>query len=374
MRTCLAFCVALIAVATWISPAFGQRGPVRPETRGMLKSVDAKAGTITIATLDARRETREPVEKTFSLAKDVEVAMTTGGDRRSTIFGVFKEVKLTDLTPGTPIGLTLSADEKTVEAIVAESPTVRGVIKHVDADKGAITITTRPGGRGEGDEEKTFQVAKDAEVAVDDGLGKRFSVKEAKLAELANGSMATIRLSMDQKAAESIFAEGPMVNGQVKTVQAGSVTVTLNMGRGDPEERTIDLAKGGLVLLDDGRGRRLSVKEAKLSDIPVGSTVMIRLSVDQKTATQIKAEGPSLAGAIKAVDAAKGTITVSVRVARGENPEDKTLPVAKDVRVLIEGKETKFADLKAGDDTFAIVRLTLDAKTVQGIIVGRGGR
>jgi hypothetical protein len=116
------------------------------------------------------------------------------------------------------------------------------------------------------------------------------------------------------------------------------------------------------------------VKEAKLSDIPVGSTVMIRLSVDQKTATQIKAEGPSLAGAIKAVDAAKGTITVSVRVARGENPEDKTLPVAKDVRVLIEGKETKFADLKAGDDTFAIVRLTLDAKTVQGIIVGRGGR
>jgi hypothetical protein len=374
LRIGLGFVVLMISVG---SPLFGQpfRGSPRPEIRGMLKDVDAKAGTITIATLEGRGVSREPVEKTFTLAKDVEIALDTSGGRGRGL-GLFKEGKLADLKVGTPISLTLSADEKTVEGIVYEALIVRGTIKFVDADKGAITITTRQGRGGEGEEENAYPVAAGAEIAVDDGLGRRFSVKEAKLAELATGATVTLRLSADQKMIEGVFAEGPMLGGQLKGVDAAknSITVTIGGGREDAEERTIDVAKGATILVNDGRGRRLSVKEAKLADLPAKASVILRLSVDQKTVTLIRAEGPMLPCAIKSVDATKGTITVATRVARGDNPEEKTLPVAKDARIVIEGAEVKLADIKPNDEMFAVLRLSLDSKTVQAITVGRGGR
>ena len=363
--------IAIFAVASLTGSALGQpaRGAPRPEVRGMLKFVDAKAATITIATFDARRDSREPIEKTFALAKEVEIALSMGVDRR----GHFKEGKLADLAAGAPIGLTLSADEKFVEAIVAESPVVRGVIKFVDADKRSITIMTRPGRGGEGDEERSYTVAPDAEVAVDDGLGRRFSVKEAKLAELATGALATLRLATDQKSVESILTEGPTLYGQFKEMHAaGAITVVIGAGRGEAEEKTLEIVKGALVLIDDGRGRRLSVKEAKLSDVPAGAAVSLRLSADQKSIVQLRAEGPNMPCMVKSVDVTKNTITVLTRVARGDNPEEKTLPVAKDARILVEGAASKLADIKAGDEAFAMLRLSLDSKTVQGITVGRG--
>lgn len=317
-----------------------------------------------------------PAETTFALAKEVEVAINPGGNARGRSVGFFKEGKLAELTPGTMVALSLSAEQKTVEAILAESPNVRGVLKSVDADKSSITVTLRQGGRGDdGDMEKSYAVAKDAEIAVDDGLGRRPSVKEGKLVELATGCFVTLLLSADQKTIESVLAEGPALMGNVKAVDAAknSITVVVGAGRGEPEEKTLNLAKGAMVVVDDGRGRRLSVREVKLADVPAGAMVNIRLSVDQKSVTLLRAEGPSMPCTIKAVDAAKGTITVLTRVARGDDPVEKTLPVSKEARVVIEGAEAKLADLKPSEEGgFAMVRLSLDSKTVQGINVGRG--
>lgn len=347
----------------------GVRPPARAEARGIVKSIDAAKG-ILVLTMPARRE--EAAEKSYALAKTVEVGVGSGGRGRGTI----KEGKLADLTPGVMVSLTLSADEKTVEFIVAEGPMVRGLLKAVDAEKKTLTVTVGSRGREEAvEEEKTYAVDPNAEIGADDGRGKRFSIKEIKLADLATGSIVTLSLSVDQKHVKDILAEGPSYGGLLKAVDAAKHSLTLTtQGRGEAEEKTLEVAPNALVMLDDGKGRRFSLKEGKLADVPVGAAIQVKMSADQKHVTMIRAEGRHVGGRIKSVDTKNSTITVDVFVARGENPEEKTFSLAKDVRVTIEGNEGKLADIKTGEDSGAMLKLSLDQKTVQAISVGRRGR
>jgi hypothetical protein len=58
-------------------------------------------------------------------------------------------------------------------------------------------------------------------------------------------------------------------------------------------------------------------------------------------------------------------------VGRGENPEEKTVSLAKDVRIVIEGVESKLTDVKIGEDSGpTTLRLSLDGKTAQSVTVG----
>src|SRR5688572_25615737 len=107
-----------------VTDSFAQppgRGEPRPEARGVVKPVDAKAGTITATAGEGRQDA---MEKTYALAKEVEVVH---GDFSSGRRGAFKEAKLADLIAGTTVNLSLSADKKTVESIMAEGPLARGV-------------------------------------------------------------------------------------------------------------------------------------------------------------------------------------------------------------------------------------------------------
>jgi hypothetical protein len=152
------------------------------------------------------------------------------------------------------------------------------------------------------------------------------------------------------------------------------ITVTV-LGPGEPEDRTLEVANEAVTLIDDGKGRRLSVKEVKLADVPVGSSVSLKLSVNQQSVMQLRAEGRRLPGLLKTVDPAKGTITVATFVARGENPEEKTYTVAKDARIMFEGNLVKLADIKIdGDGSPAQLQLSLDQNNVQSIVVGSGRR
>jgi hypothetical protein len=338
----------------------------------MLKGVDASAGTVTIS-LSERREAA--TDKSYTLAKDVEVAIDTGGGRR----GFLKAIKLADMPMGTPVMLTLSADESTVEFIMAEGPMVRGQLKSVDAAKNTITVQLPPTRRDESAEQeaKTYSLTSNAEVAVDDGRGRRFSIKEAQLADLVPGSLVTLWLTLDQKQALAVLAEGQNLNGRVKAIDAAKNTLTLVIRpeRGEPEERVLDIAPDAMVLLDDGRGRRLSLKEGKLADVPVGAAAMLKLAPNQITVMQLRAQGPSVPGMIKAIDLANSTITIATRVSREDPPEEKSYPVAKDATIVIDGEQAKLDAIKVADDgPFAMLRLSLDQKTVQAITVGRGGR
>jgi len=297
---------------------FGRR-QAAPEVRGIVKAVDAKTGTITVMT----GQTRDNVgDRTFTLSKNLEVVTGTMVGR----FGIFKEAKLSDLSEGTMVMLSLAAGQKdTVEAIVAEGPMLRGQVKAVDAGKRTLTVSLLPSRRAEAEEEKTFAVDAGAEIAVDDGRGRRFSIREAKLTDITAGSAVNIRLSLDKKKVQSVLAEGPSVFGQVKEIGKKSLTIVTRPPRGGEagEERSIDIADDALIVLDDGRGRRLSIKEGKLADILPGSAVMARLAADQSQATFVKVEGPGVSGLLKSVDAKDRSITIAIPKAAAMSPRKR---------------------------------------------------
>jgi hypothetical protein len=347
-------------------PPVPGRGPSQPQVRAAFKSSDAKAGTITVTVPGAQRG--ELIEKTYTLAKNVEVGTGTGlGGRGS----VLKEIKLADIPSGTTVVISLSANEKTAEFILAEGSQVRGQLKAVDSMKNTITVALQQSRRDEAGEEKTYTVATDADIALDDGRLRRFSIRESKLADLPTGAIVSLWLSVDHQQAQAILAEGPMLSGHIKAVDAGKNTLTLTTNQRDaePEERTLDVARSAIIILDDGKGRRFSLKPGKLADLPAGAMVSLKLSADQKRVALIQAAGPMVSGRLKSIDGAKGMITIEIFVKRGENPEEKTYSLAKDVQVVVEGKQAKLTDVKTEDVGFTTLQLSLDQMTVQRIMV-----
>jgi hypothetical protein len=370
--------VAALALGS-AGPSLAQERGKSTDVSGILKSVDAGKGTITISVpvdqpRDAERRAPATTDKTFPVAKNVEVATGAGaGGGRSERGGLFyKEVKLADLAEGVKVSLSMSPDQKTVEGILAEGPTVHGQLKAIDAGKGSLTILFSTGGGREGstEEEKTFTLLPDAEIAVDDGRGSRFSVKEAKLADLAKGAQVTVQLFVDMSKIQSIVAEGPRYHGIIKALDPAKGTLTLaaeNRGGDNSGEYSLVLANDAVVLVDEGRGGRLSVKQAKLTDLPVGCAATVKLSADQVHVKSIRAEGPTLSGQLKSVDPANSSIVIAIPKGRGEDPEEKTLTVAKDARITVDGNETKLADLKAGDNPTVSLHLSLDGKAVRSV-------
>jgi hypothetical protein len=338
------------------------------EARGTVKSVDAKTGVVTITTTEPGRD---PVEKQFTLAKDAEIAIGDGLPRR----GALAAGKIDDLAKGSIVGLSLADDDKTVTSVLVQGPTVRGMVQSVDAAKKQLKVTVFPqfGGpqRDQQPEEKTYKVADGAEIGIDDGRGRRFSIAAGKLADVTAGVQVTMQLTPDQKEVQSLVAEAPTLTGTVKSAGDDKLSVTFGPQRGDeaPEEKTLDVATDAVVWLDDGRGRRLSLTVGKLADVPAGATVRVRLAPDQKLAVQITAEGPNLPGLVKSVDAEKRTITVAT-FNRDRQPEEKTYAVADDARVVIDNAPGKLDEIKPADNgPFASLRLSLDQKTAQAITI-----
>jgi len=388
IRLALATLLALAAVGV-LAPATAQdtprdkpvkkdrpteRGPATPEVRGTVQSVDTAKSTVTVA-IGARGRGPDAEQKTFTVGKDAEVLLDEGRGRRF----AFREGKFADLAAGALVTLVLRADGKVVETILAEGPAFLGVVKSVDAAKGTVTLRMAPRGRGEDGEEKTFTTTKTTEIAVDDGRGRRFSIKEGMLADVKTGALATVKLSVDQKSVESLVAEGPNVFGVIKGVDTSGNTLTLQTrpARGDEsaEEKTFTLAKDVDVLVDESGGRRGFARLGKQTDLKPGAMAGVKLSLDQKTAVMVRVDGPTVFGVLKSVNVPKGTVTVLVGAGRGSDGEEKTFTLGKGARVLQEGRVINLADLKAGDRPLVGVKLSVDQKVVRHItIAGRRER
>jgi len=376
--------LAGVAVLGIIGRAHAQRespGPgreQRPEARGIVKSIDLGVRTITLAAAAQRGAAADAAaDESFALAPDVEVVL--GGSGYIGRSGLFRELKLADITAGTTVSLTLSSDRTKVEGIVAEEPTVRGVIqKSVDASTKTLTIggAGADGRREPAAQPMTFTLADDAEIAVDDGRGRRYSVREGQISDLAAGASVTLWLTLDRKQVRGVLAEGPLLAGLVKSTSPATRTVTISLGQpgardgSGGEERIVAVADNGTILLDDGKGRRLSVREGKLADVPTGAAVALKMSPDQSRAMQVRVEGPSFTGILKAADAGQGTITIAFPPkGRGDPTEEKTFTVAKDARILSEGFAAPLANLHPqGNGPIIQVRLSLDLKQAQSII------
>ena len=107
----------------------------------------------------------------------------------------------------------------------------------------------------------------------------------------------------------------------------------------------------------------------QLADLIDGTVAELRLSADRSEVLEVQAEGPSFRGTVKAVDADKGTVTLTIGAKVGVGGEDKEFKVAKDATVTeSSGAPTKLADLKV--DTEVALRLSLDQKAAVSITVG----
>jgi RNA polymerase sigma factor (sigma-70 family) len=392
-----------------------------PTVQGVLESADAPRGTIT-ATVEPSKG--KPAEaRTFPVAKAAKVFLDDGKGKEAGS----KEKGLADLPAGAVVFLTLSADRKVVGAIRAEGQTLTGVVKAVDAGKGTISLTVKV--KGQPEEDKTFKVAKEARVSIDGGTKDKAG--RSRLAGIPVGANVTLRLSPDQASAVALQAEGGGVYGEVTAVDARNNTITLREkvagkktypvsknaavllddkgGRkladvpveasvqmkllvdqktaieirvfGPNEEGTVkgNAGKGSFTLstkegdttYNVAKGARIVIEEkraGKLTDLIDGTVARIRLSVDKSEVLEIRAEGPSFQGTVKAVDTDKGTITLTVGAKGGVGGEDKDFKLAKDTVVTgADHVPLKLADLKA--ETTVVLRLSLDQKAAARITV-----
>jgi RNA polymerase sigma factor (sigma-70 family) len=343
------------------------------EVSGAVKAVDVPHNTVT---LHPRKEHPEP--QTFTVAAGVKVLLGDGtGDKLG-----FVEGKLADLSEGAPVILRLSEDQKVVR-IWVEGPTIEGTLKAANAANGTITVTVALV-KGEPATDKTFAVASNASVFIDDGQAPNKSQpkKQPGLADLPTDAVVSLKLSADRKVVGSIRAEGQSVTGVVKAVAGGKNTITLTIStKGAPdEERTFQVAKAVQVFIDDGKKVKAKPAAApRLADVPVGAQATLRLALDGQSVVALRAEGANVHGTVKAVDAARNTLTLHDKVVK----DGKTYSVLVEAAVFLDGKveRKKLSDVPAG--SVVDLKLLADQKTVReiraqgptmdGCVVGNAG-
>ncbi len=303
--------------------------------------------------------------------------------------GVLKAMLLTKLQSATALLLAVSivaagagvlthqvlaepAKEKQKAPESAEQ--VEGSLKAVDATRNTITITitTKDAQTGQKNaQDKTFAVAADAKIVIDHG-GKDGS-KTVKLADLKEGMRLLLRLSQDKKTTTSIQAAAKenTLEGVVRAVDATKNTITLttkDMESKQKQEKTFDVATDARIVL--ARHAKEGEKAAKLADLKEGMHVLLQLSQDDKAVVGIRVSAPTATGVVKAVDAAKNRITVTLGAK--DKAVDITYEVEKKAPVLIDGKESNLTDLKEG--MLVTLLLSPEDGAVVGIRVGDKGK
>jgi hypothetical protein len=329
----------------------------RTEVRGLVKAVDASQKTIVV-----HHSKEFAGEKSFTLAGDAKVLLDDGTGERARI----QEGKLADLAEGISVTLRLSADKK-VSELRAEGPIIQGTLKSVDAAAHRITATVALM-KGEPATDTTFDVAKNAKLFIDDAqvTDKSKPAKQPGLADLPANAVVFLKLAADRKVVGSIRAEGQSVTGLVKAVESAKNTITVTIStKGQPDvDRTFPVAKVVQMSIDDGKPKdKTKPAEARrIADLPTGAQATLRLSLDGLSVVAIRAEGGDIHGTVKAVDAAKNTLTLHDKL-QGE----KTYGVTKDAGVYLDGKREvkRLADVPV--EAVVDLKLLVDQKTAREI-------
>jgi RNA polymerase sigma factor (sigma-70 family) len=219
-----------------------------------------------------------------------------------------------------------------------QGPSVHGTVKAVDAGKNTVTLTMMVTPGKKETEERTYDVASDARITLQDVLSKKETPPTGKLADLLPGTGVNVRLSVDKKSVVEIGAWGPTIHGYVKSADPGKHTLTIGTKySGKPTEMTFQVLKDAKIIKDDGLGKKgdkkkaYTPKEGTFADLVEGVPVLVRVSVNRKTALGIAIQGASLHGTIKSYD--DGTRTLTVTVKEDAQIVDKALTLAKGANV-----------------------------------------
>ncbi|HYT93105.1 MAG TPA: RNA polymerase sigma factor [Gemmataceae bacterium] len=320
----------------------------------------------------------QPAQARGEEGKHVEVKITAdtritysrvGPDEAKLTLGYYAQARLLDDSKDTAAQLTLTkggsegrpgGGREGERGRVAN--VVSGLLTEIDPAKNTITLQT--GRREEDPKSTTYELAKDAKIIVRQG---RLS-KEVKLADLAVKTPVQIRLDETKKFVQAIEVHVSTTDyGVVEDIDLANSTITLGAGRDpDAKGKTYQLAKDVKVFLRlpgpaAGReGRGAEAKEVKPGELTAKVAVALQLDDARKVVQSIQVNPPTLRGTVQTVDPDKRIL--AVRPARGD---DMRLEVVKDVRILIDGKESRLVKLAAG--TEAVLTLSLDRMRVLAI-------
>jgi RNA polymerase sigma factor (sigma-70 family) len=235
------------------------------------------------------------------------------------------------------------ADKPTAKPAAAKDkpergPNVRGIVKSYDAAKNTLTVLVMVNPEKKQVEEKTYEIAKDAKVILDEARSKDVKPAEGKLADLTEGTEVDLELTPGGKTIAHVAARGPGVHGNVKSVDANTrVLVFTHKQKDGLKEESVTLAKDAKILLSDGLSKEVKPKEGKLQDLTEGTPVLVHLSVDRTRALEVQPTGMTVSGTLKGYDSGNATLTVTVK--EDGSLVDKSFTVAKDARLsdLSEG-------------------------------------
>jgi hypothetical protein len=230
-----------------------------------------------------------------------------------------------------------------------------GKVASVDAPANTISLVAKG---DDGLTEKTFPLAAGARVFIDG--------QEAKLADTPRGSIASFMTPMTNPGKPAPITElritGPTLTGLIKEVDAVGITLD-----GAQKPHSIKLATNGKATING--------KDVVLTDLKIGDKVAVTLTVDESAALLIssarsegekgeKGEKPEkpgtrrgvLSGRVTVVDATARMISVS-----GKGDLEWVARLTADAKVIVDGKEAKFADIPKG----ALATLTVAAREDQ---------
>ena len=271
----------------------GEGGKNRPSVYGTIKTIDAKAGTLT---LTIARDGEKRTDKEFNLeSKDIPVLVNREG-----------KGKLSDLKAKLQAGLVLSATGDVV-AIHVRAPVFRAVVASVNAEKRTITFRggeDRPG--------KTLPVAKNANIRIPGKKGELENIpaKRVVIVALSLDGNAITDLRLGEGDREDGEREGDRdgegaVVGELVSIAKGKITV---MRRGDGGNREITLPLGKDVKVFAGE------IPVKLDNLKKGFRLSLLKGEDRKTVILVRylpgeTRQIRTGGFLKSVDPAKNTIT-----------------------------------------------------------------
>lgn len=149
----------------------------------------------------------------------------------------------------------------------------------------------------------------------------------------------TVEASAQRKGSERPKEKGILV-AKLEAIDAAKRTVTISIFSrkdGESTEKTFPLAKDAQIKKDG--------VAAKLTDLKAGARATLQLSPDETRVLSISVVGRTFSGDF--FDAGKKTIVITVE-ARGGVFTKSTHPLAKEVKVDIDGKAASLSDLREG--------------------------
>lgn len=126
---------------------------------------------------------------------------------------------------------------------------------------------------------------------------------------------------------------GDTFTGVIATVDAKLGTLSLRIGNDNPAMKDFSFLRETKVLIDG--------KPAKIEDLKEGMRIQVTCMPGLTDVLSVSVEGKIQKGRLIAVDAAAGTMKV------GQEAQEDVVKLAKDCRVLLDGRETKLGDLPA---------------------------